>query len=163
MTDQPETGKSEGEMPEEPQTPQAEPEEFDKERAMVTIRKLRERDKEAERLAKKLEAFEKAEQERRQAEMSELEKAQQKATQLESELAGLRLKELQRQAAKTAGIPDELAERLRGATLDELQADAEGLAKLLPKKQPPPVPPTNPGNASGQGETLEERRRRLLG
>jgi hypothetical protein len=111
---------------------------------------------------KKLEAYEQDEQKRRQAEMTELEKAQQRAAELENELAMLRLKELQRKAARDAGLSADLAERLKGATLDELQQDAAELAKLLPKKTPPGVPPTNPGSgAEGKKETDAERRKRL--
>ena len=45
------------------------------------------------------------------------------------------LAELKRQAAKKAGLPDDLAGRLSGGTLEELEADAEELAKAMPVTQ----------------------------
>lgn len=171
MTDQPETGNPETETGnpetetvEEPaqqdQAPEidASPEERMK-RMEAALKKA---NHEAAASRKKLEAFEQAEQQRKQAEMTELEKAQQRAAELEAELNTLRIKELQRKAAREANLPLDLAERLKGATLEELQADAAELAKVLPKKTPPGVPPTNPGaGAAGQGETDAERRKRL--
>jgi hypothetical protein len=165
MTDQPETGNPTTETVEEQaqteQTPEIDASPEERIRRMEAA--LKKANHEAAASRKKLEAFEQAEQERKQAELSELEKAQQKAAQLETELTTLRLNELRRQAAKAAGIPADLAERLRGATLEDLQADAEELAKLLPKtKTPPPVPATNPGQAN-TGETDEQRRARIYG
>jgi len=170
MTDQGEMPTPEGEMPTpEPQAEIAEAQKsdevFDQARAMALIHKLRDENREFGKVQKRLEAFEQAEQERKQAEMTELEKANQKAAQLEAELRTLRLKELQRKAAREAGLPLDLAERLQGETLDDLQADAAELAKVIPKstKTPPPVPPTNPGPAARGGETDDQRRARLLG
>lgn len=48
--------------------------------------------------------------------------------------------ELQRRLAAEAGLPAGLANRLRGDTPEELRADANRLAALLP---PPPPPPTH--------------------
>lgn len=39
--------------------------------------------------------------------------------------------------AREAGIPFEMAERLRGETEEEIKADAEALAKLIPKQKAP--------------------------
>jgi len=166
MTDQPETGNPTAETVEE--QAQAEPTpEIDvspEERVKRMEAALKKANHEAAASRKKLEAFEQAEQAKREAEMTELQKAQKRAEELELELTTLRLKELRRQAAKNAGISVDLAERLRGATLEDLQADADELAKLLPKstKTPPPVPATNPGQAN-TGETDEQRRARLYG
>lgn len=166
MTDQPETGTPTTETVEETAIPETTPETdvSPEERVKRMEAALKKANHEAAASRKRLEAFEQAEQERKQAEMTELEKAQQKAAQLESELTTLRLKDLQRQAAKEAGIPADLSERLRGATLEDLKADAEELAKLLPKsaKTPPTVPATNPGAASN-GETDAQRRSRIYG
>jgi hypothetical protein len=46
--------------------------------------------------------------------------------------------ELQRRLAAEAGLPAGLAERLRGDTPEELAADANRLAALLPSPPPPP-------------------------
>ena len=166
MTDQAETAAAEVETTEEQvnteQTPEIDASPEDRIKRMEAA--LKKANHEAAASRKKLEAFEQAEQARRAAEMTELERAQERAAQLEVEINAFRLKDLQRQAARDAGIPADLAERLRGATLEELQADAEALAKLLPKKTPPSIPPTNPGgNANGKGESEAERRKRLLG
>lgn len=167
MTNEPETGNPQGETPEEPLAPSEETPETGataEERIANMEKALRKANHEAAANRKKLEAFEAAEREKREAEMSELEKAQSRARELESELAVLRLSEMRRQAASEAGIPAEFAERLKGETLEALKADADQLASILPKssKTPPPVPPTNPGNAS-KGETDDQRRARIYG
>jgi hypothetical protein len=144
---------------------QVEPvEEFDKERAMATIKKLREHEKEAAKLAKELDAYKKAETERKQAEMSEIdrlkaqiEEAQAKATRLERE-------SIQRQAAEAAGLPAALAGRIQGDTLEAMTADAKQMLEALPKPnttKPPQVHTTNPGANATQGETDDQKRRRL--
>lgn len=117
--------------------------------------------------AKYRKAAEAAEQEKKvkdEAELSETEKLRKKAAELEAELKSTQIAMLQRDAATKHNLPPELASRLKGETLEELEADAKTLAELLPKPQPPHVKVTNPGsNASGETETYEEKRKRLLG
>ena len=145
---------------------QAEPEqEFDKERAMATINKLREREKEANKLAKKLEAYEKAEAERKQAEMSETEKLKAQLAELEAKATRLEREGLQRQAAEAAGLPLALASRLQGDNIEAMTADAKAMLEALPKPanpKPPNIHATNPGANASQGETEAEKRRRLF-
>ena len=72
--------------------------------------------------------------------------------------------ELKRQAASKHRIPDALIERLKGETVEEIEADAAQLAELLPeaRKVPPKLQPTNPsGNSAISGESEAEKRRRL--
>lgn len=125
---------------------------------------LKKANSEAAKSRKQLEALEKAEQERKDAELSETERLKKRLAEIEAEAANLKRTELQRQAAEKAGLPASLATRLQGETLEELETDAKALAETLPKKQAPPLLTTNPGgNADGNGETDEQRRRRLLG
>ena len=72
--------------------------------------------------------------------------------------------ELKRQAASKHRIPDALIERLKGETVEDIEADAEQLAELLPeaRKVPPNLKTTNPsGNSAISGESDAERRARL--
>lgn len=125
---------------------------------------LKKANSEAASHRKKLEAIEKAEQEKKDAELSELEKTRKRLAELEAEATKLKRGELQRQAAEKAKLPPALAGRLQGETLEDLIADAEELAKTLPKPQAPPLPPTNPaGSAANNSETDAERRARLYG
>lgn len=138
--------------------------EFDKERAMATINKLRQFEKEAKANAKKLEAYEKAEAERKQAEMSEIDKLKAQYEEAQAKAARLEKESLQRKAADEAGLPMAFADRIRGESLDEMVADAKGLLEAMPKApKQPAVNPTNPGSGAKQGETDDERRRRLFG
>ena len=142
-----------------PEQPTAEPEEFDKERAMATIKKLREREKEADKLAKKLEAYEKAETERKQAEMSEIDKLKAQYAEAQAKAARLERESLQRQAAEAAGIPLVFAGRLQGENLEEMTEDAKAILEALPKsdgKQAPKLPTTNPGAGGTPRQTEEE-------
>lgn len=168
MTDQPATGVSETETVDEQKAavPEAESGEGIEARLARMEAALKKANHEAATYRKRLEAYEKAEQERKQAEMTELEKAKQRAAQLEVELSALRRSEMQRQVAEKAGLPAALASRLKGETPEELEADAMALAETLPKltKSPPPLPATNPGaNADGRAETDAQRRARLYG
>jgi len=158
---------TEGETPEVEQPAGETPEDdFDKERAMATIQKQREAEREAlkklEAAQKKLEQFEEAERKRKEAQMSETEKLQAQLAEREAELKRLQLQQLQYQAAKEAGLPDDFAPRLKGETLEELRADAEALAKVLPKPTAPKISPTQPGSAK-QGESEAQQRARVYG
>ena len=152
----------------EEEIPQVEPktemeEEFDKERAMATITKLRAIEKKAKVDAKKIEAFEQAEEKRKQAEMSETERLQAELEKRRAQLKNAQLLELKRQAATKHSLPEALVSRLQGETLEEIEADAQALAETLPKPvKAANIQPTNPG-APSSGESEEERRRRLLG
>lgn len=116
---------------------------------------------EAAQFRKKLEALEAAERQRQEAQLSEQEKLAKRAAELEAEVSRLRLEGLRTQAANKHGLPAELAARLKGETPDEIDQDAEAIAKLLPKARPN-VSPTNPGGAV-QGETEDQRRARIYG
>jgi hypothetical protein len=156
-----------GEMPETetqaaPEAEVPEPEEFDKERAMKTIAQLREIEKKGKADARRLAELEKSEQSRIDAERSELEKAQARADKAEAEAKAIRIALLRRDAATKAKLPAELADRLKGETLEELEADAAELLKVMPKQVAPKLEPTNP-SAPQKGETEAEKRKRLLG
>lgn len=157
-------------MPDEPKvettettTETVEPEqteEFDKERAMATINKLREFEKEAEKLRKRVDAYEKGEAERKKAEMSEIERLQLELEEAKTKARQAELATIQRDIADKTGLPAAFANRLRGETPEELEEDAKALLEALPKKTAPNLNPTNPGGATG-GETDAERRKRL--
>lgn len=127
-------------------TPEQEPEAeaFDSEKALAKIRKanaeaqaLRARAKEAETKAATAEAL------------------AARVPELEATLVRERV-------ARRLGLPDELVDRLRGATEAEVLADAESLVKLVTPKAPPksakPVESLQTGSGDGAaGETLDQR------
>lgn len=120
--------------------------------------------KENEKQLKRLADLEAEEQKRRDAAKTELEKVQDALKAAEDKAKRLELIELQRQAAEKHKLPAALATRLQGETLAELEADAAELVKTLPKPSAPAGQPTNPGgNANGNGETDEQKRKRLFG
>jgi len=169
---------TEGETPEEPVKPQEKPEqeppvsppadeqdtdEFDKDRAMATINKLREIEKQAKKDQKRLQELEAAEKKRVEAEMSETERLQKQAEEAQARAAQLETELLRRDVIAETGLPAVLAERLKGSTKEEMLADAKELQKSLPlAKTPPRVPPTNPQNGD-QHETEAQMRERLFG
>jgi hypothetical protein len=168
MTEQPETGTPETETVEGSTTTEPTPEAGESLEARIARMEaaLKKANHEAAKYRKQAETFEQAEAKRKEAELSEMEKLQKRLAETEAEANRLKLESLQRQAAEKAGIPLALAERLKGATLEELEADALALAETLPKstKTPPTVAATNPGaNADGKGETDAQRRARMYG
>jgi len=149
------------EKPEEVKPEEETQEEFDKDRAMATIKNLREIEKQAKKDAKKLADLEKAEQERKEAEMSELEKANTKLAELEAKNAELARKQMQREAAEKIGLPSVFADRVQGETPEDMEADAKKLLDAMPEpKKVTKVPPSGKETEGGK-ETDEERRRRL--
>jgi len=171
-----EEDKKEGEMPAGNETP-ATPEQ-PVETPAVTVeslqaeldkvqKALKETNAESAARRKKLEALEKAEAERKQAEMSEVEKLQAQLKEASDKAAKLERDANQRAAAEKAGLPIAFASRIQGETPEEMEADAKTLLEAMPKPQQPPDPkkvvsyPTNPGAGAGQGETDEQRRKRL--
>lgn len=119
------------------------PEQFQKQQEELekTRKALKEANKEAAERRKRLDELEKIEADRKAAEMTDQEKREAYIKQLETEKAQLEARqrdiehrELQRKVAKEANLPDGLAERLRGETEEDLQADAKLMLELLPKQ-----------------------------
>lgn len=119
------------------------------------------KEEEAARHFKKLEAFEKAEKDKKDAELSDLEREKKRAGELEAENKKIKLDLIKQQTATKLGIA-EFADRLIGETPEEIEADAKQLVEKLPKK-PATTSPTNPGGDRQVAETDAERRKRLLG
>lgn len=133
-------------------------EEYDPEKALDLIKKLRTTERDHGKLTKKLTALEEAEQKRKEAEMTETEKLKSRAETAESKLNELEKKEKKRVAAEKAGLPIEFADRLQGETPEELEADAKILAEKLPKKSDVKIMSTTPGeNATNRSKTDYEQ------
>jgi len=136
-------------------------EEFNKERAMHTIKTLREREKDAEKAEKELEKYKAAEKERKEAELSEMEILKTRAVEAENKYKELEIKEQKREIAVKVGLPDILALRIQGETLEDMQTDAEALLEAMPKKSGE-IQKTNPGATSSKTETREETFNRMF-
>jgi hypothetical protein len=138
----------------DPQKPAVEPpvveEVFDKERAMALITKLRGEVKSLEPKAKKADDLEAAEKARKEAELPEIERLKKETHELQSQLKKLQITQQRNDVAHKIGLPDVFADRIKGETPEEMEADAKLIFDALPKgpKPPPPVNPTNPGGAS---------------
>jgi hypothetical protein len=124
------------------------------------FKRLVERAKAAEA---KVAAFEQAQKAAEEASLAEQQKWQELARRREAELAeaqrqmeALTLTMLRTRVAARMGLPEALAERLRGATEAEIVADAEALQTLMPT---PGGLPETPKPQDG-GIADEERRRR---
>ncbi|MDQ3540260.1 MAG: hypothetical protein M3440_06185 [Chloroflexota bacterium] len=96
---------------------------------------LRKRLKDAETKAQAAEVKDRQAQEAKAKEQGEWEKvAQQRADDLaeaQRKLAERDLKDMKVAAAKKAGLPDDLVDRLAGTTAEELETDAKALAKHI--------------------------------
>lgn len=133
---------------------------FDKERAMATIKKLREFEKKAKALEKQVSDYEAKEKERRDAELSEIERTKQQLAEAQEQVNSLRKEQMRAKVAKEVGLPDVIAERIQGDDEETMLEDAKRLAEALPK--PKPMSVTNPGAVS-KGETDDQRRARIWG
>ena len=93
-----------------------------------------------------------------------MEKLQADLAKAQSDLKFATLTNLKRTVAEKTGLPAALFDRLKGETLEDLEADANALLEALPeaaKKKAPVLPPTNPGGSLPTDESDEARRRRL--
>lgn len=129
--------------PEQPEEPKEE--EFDKDRAMATIKNLRKFEKEAKKLQEKIALYEQQEQERQKAELSEIDRLKLEKQEAEQKLAELARKEQQREIAEKVKLPFALADRIKGETPEEMEADAKQLFESLPKGGTPKTSVTSPG------------------
>lgn len=69
---------------------------------------------------------------------------------------------LKRDIAAKIGLPEALALRLQGTTAEELEADAKTILETLPKPdKPKPGLKTTSPSGGGDGETEDQRKRRL--
>lgn len=155
------------EQPVQPtQQPAPEPveEPFDKDRAMNTINKLREVEKQAKQEKKELEQLRAEKQKRAEAEMTEAQRLQKQLEAAEAKNAKLTTDMWRNKAATEANLPSIFADRIQGATEEEMLADAKKLAEALPKgtNKAPPINATNPANGNGT-ETNAQKRERIFG
>ena len=136
--------------------------EYSRDRAMNTILNLRKQEKEWKREQKELAELRTREQERKQSELTEAERYKQRTEQLEAELKAERQGRMRLQVAAEFNLPEALANRLQGDTIEALKADAEQLAKLLPKpqKENPKLSPNDIGDGK-KGETDAQKRARI--
>lgn len=119
---------------------------------------------EAERHFKKLAKFEQEEAKRKEAEMTELELANKRSQELEAKVRQLEISRLQHDIAAKVGLPNVLADRLKGETPEELEADAKLLLEAQPKqKATPNIGATNPGEQASKDETRAQKLKRLTG
>ena len=147
------------------QQPAPEPveEPFDKDRAMNTINKLREVEKQAKKEKQELEQLRAEKQKRAEAEMTEAQRLQKQLEEAQAQNARLTTDAWRTKAAAAANLPSIFADRIQGATEEEMLADARKLAEALPKgKTTPAINATNPVNASTT-ETEAQMRERLQG
>lgn len=98
---------------------------------------------------------------------SELERASTRAERAEQRVAELERNQLVSAVAARHSLPPELAERLRGETEQELEADAKALAKLMPGETPDPGAlgagarsAAATGGSRGFSEQIRQRARR---
>ena len=138
-------------------------EEFDKERAMSTIHKLRAIESQAKKDAKELEQLKAEKSKRDEAEMTESQRNAKRADEAEAKAKQLEADVMRRDVIAESGLPAIFTDRLKGTTKEEMLADALELAKTLPTlKTAPKIPPTNPSNPN-TAESDAAKRERLFG
>lgn len=134
------------------------------ENAEELARKLRNKEEEAARLHKKVEKFEQEEAERKKSQLTEKERLEAERDEALKTAAELKTKQAQRDAAEKVGLPLVFADRIKGATPEDMEADAKMLLESMPKapKKPGPTPPSSPADGT-QTITDDERRKFLFG
>jgi hypothetical protein len=141
-----------------------EEEPFDRERAMETIRKLRESEKVMKKTQAELDRYKAEEEKRKQAEMSETERLKAELDRVQSELTAKTVRTMQIEVAAKLGLPAALSDRLKGETLEEMEEDAKAILEVLPKqKAAPNTGATNPGEQASKEETRAQKLTRLTG
>lgn len=126
-----------------------------------TQKQLNDKAEIADRLHKKNEKFEAEEKKRLEAQLTEAERLAKERDAALAEAATLKLEKQQRVIAERVGLPLSLADRIKGATPEEMEADAKQLAEAMPKPKIQPIGSTAPGEGQPAGETIEQRRARM--
>ena len=127
-------------------------------------RRAKNKAEEAERHFRKLTKLEQEEAKRKEAEMTEIELANKRAQELEAKVRQLEISRLQHDIAAKVGLPAIYADRLKGETPEELEADAKLLLEAQPKpKAAPNSGATNPGENGKPEETWAQKKQRLMG
>lgn len=148
-----------------PPAPAEPEEEFDKERAMATIKAQRTAERELRAQLKDYERLKAEEQKRVDAQLTETERLKKQADELAAKNAKLESDILRRDVASETGLPVIFADRLKGASKEEMLADAAELLKALPpqeKQKAPHLANPNP-NAAASAETEAQKRERVFG
>jgi seryl-tRNA synthetase len=146
-------------------TPEAEPQTLeDLQRTMkALLREKQDANKEAQKLRERLKGFETEAEAKRQAEMSETDKLKEQLAQLEVQAKESRIAAWKAQAAAKHGLGD-AAEFLTGETQEDIDAQAEKLAKMVNKPPSLTAGATAHGSSGdAKGESPEQRRARLYG
>lgn len=104
---------------------------------------------EADALRQELEGYKRREDEARKAKLTDQQRLQEERDQLAQENERMKIERMQNKIALEFKLPPALAARLIGTNEDALRADAEDLAKLLPKPKVGTTtdPVREPGNA----------------
>lgn len=140
---------------------------FDKDRALEKIRKLNSENKNLRARTKALEPLEAAAQEAERAKQTTEERfaALLAETTARAERAEQAL--LRGRVAREAGLPDDLADRLRGDDEESLLADAKALAEKFSVPDPKPARRSDPSQGSDpmplNGSPLEQALRNAVG
>lgn len=168
--------------PAPPAPPEPEPEDddgldpakddFDKDRAMALIAKLRGEVKTGKANAKELADAKKKLTDIENASLSELEREKKRADDAEAALVAAkaeteaeRLSSLRNRIAAKYSIPETLAQRLQGVNEQELEADAKELAKVVKTEGGAPPPAGNrqdPKPTGGPGGSSTEQQKERL-
>lgn len=93
-------------------------------------------------------------------ELYEKQQAELQASQAEAKAAATKL--MQRDIAAKTNLPLPLAERLRGDTAEEMEADAKSIMAALPKPAAPNINANpGPGGAPAVGQLSDDEKRRI--
>ena len=111
---------------------------------LISLDEARKLRREAQSLRHRLKEFEEKQQKEAEAKLSETELLKKQLGEAQAALRAKQMAELRQNAARAAGLPEELADRLNGETEEELTIDALALARSIPKPQAV-VSATNPG------------------
>jgi len=124
-------------------------------------RSLANKTEESDRVHKKLEKYQREEDERKRAELSEIERITLERDSFKTEIEQLKLSEQKRKVAEAVGLPALFASRIQGGTPEEMETDARALLDAMPKVK---ITTTLPGGSKlPEQETPEETYKRLFG
>ena len=168
VTEQQQTTNTPEPAPAGESSTEAEP--FDADRAMEKIRKTNSENAGLRKRLKELEQYEAAAKAADEAKKSEAQRFAEQLADANRRAEEAELGRLRERVARRAQLPDELADRLRGTTEEELTADAKALAALTAsvqasgreERRKAPDPSQGQGMALN-GDPLEESLRAKLG
>lgn len=133
----------------------AQPEEQQEDKKAVPYERFREVNEKYRTLEARLKEYEAKQRQEEEKQLAEQNKWKELYEKLQAELKAREVENLRLRIASSKGLPNELVERLRGETEEELSKDADALLDLLGRRNEPRTAGVPPAPRNGNAAVVD--------